>query len=254
MHPVQIHSLDIFLSHAHLDKQEYVYPLADALSRRAISYWMDEAQIPPGGSIIEAVDTGLAGARYVILFVTERFIERNFPQRELKAALSRDIRSGVPSVIPILAMDQARYFRRYPLLEDTQYLDWKDGPEAIADKIAALFRRKPNSDWHRCHPEGYVGPVWVRVLHQSINTGQPHRLTLRWGRFIIHLEFLPQSEYPRSYHHTKLIDDGRPLLASIEPPSIITFGTGDPPDSNASDINDGWIRTPGNCPPRETWV
>jgi hypothetical protein len=228
-----------------LDKPTYVYPLADALTRRAVSYWLDEAQISPGASIIEAIESGLVNARYVLVLITERFLERKWPEQELRAALTRELRSGASKVIPILAVENDRYFDRYPLLSDARHIDWERGVEIIADEVATLFMRDPGLEWNHFHPEEYIGPVWIRVLHQATNLRRSHRLTLRWGRFYRNLDFTPLSDQPRSYVHHRLEDDGIPLLASIDPPCVVTFGTGRPPDTPATNIDEGWWRSRG---------
>ena len=96
---------DLFLCHAHLDKVTHVRPLVAALNKRGVSCWVDEAELLPGVSLIDAVNDGLATARFVLVIITENFLQRNWTQRELNAALSREIRMGTVVVIPILATD-----------------------------------------------------------------------------------------------------------------------------------------------------
>ena len=236
---------DVFLCHAYVDKKTHVRPLADALARRAVSCWVDEAQIHPGESIIDAISEGIENAHFVLVLITENFIARNWTQKELNAALSREIRTGAVVVLPILAMDRETYLHKYPLLADKLYLDWSEGPEALADKVAARFGRQLHSEWHYSHPTDYVGLVWVRVLPQPKHLHQPYRLTLRWGPYIKQIELIPENEMPISFVHHKTNTDNIMLLASIEPASIVTFGQGPPPDLEAINIDEGWTRTAG---------
>lgn len=236
---------DLFLSHAYADKHEYVYPLAEALSRRGVSCWIDEAQIFPGDSVIAAINEGLGSARYVLVLITSNFLEREFPERELNAALSREIRTGSVVVLPVLATDRDEYFRRYPLLADKLYLDWTEGPEVLADKIAARFGRHPSPEWHCAHPSDYVGLIWIRVLPQPGHVGENHTITLRWGPYIKVVGFIPESEQPSSFVHHKTNQDDILLHVTVDPPSIVTFGQGKAPDRDADNIDEGWTRTAG---------
>jgi len=54
---------DVFICHASADKETHARPLAAALLRRAISTWMDEAEIRPGGSILDAINEVLTHLR-----------------------------------------------------------------------------------------------------------------------------------------------------------------------------------------------
>lgn len=81
---------DVFICHAHLDKVAYVRPLSEALDQRGISCWIDEAQILPGESIVGKINDGLRSSRIVLVIITDAFVERNWPEKELNSALSRE--------------------------------------------------------------------------------------------------------------------------------------------------------------------
>jgi hypothetical protein len=236
---------DVFVCHAHLDKVTHVRPLVDALSRRGVSCWVDEAELLPGVSLIEAINDGLATAQFVLVVITENFLQRNWTQRELNAALSREIRTGSVVVIPVLAVDHDTYVQRYPLLEDKVYLDWSQGVDSLSDRISALFSREPAAEWHNDHPQEHVGIVWVRVLPAPGALGREHSMTLRWGPYIKNLIFTPGSEMPISFLHHKTNPDLVTLHVHIEPASIVTFGQGIPPDHPPINIDEGWTRTAG---------
>ena len=236
---------DVFLCHAHLDKVTHIRPLVDALNRRGVSCWVDEAELLPGASLIDAINDGLATSQFVLVVITENFLEKNWTQRELNAALSREIRTGTVVVIPVLAADPGAYVRRYPLLEDKVYLDWSDGVESLAARISALFSREPAAEWHHDHPREYVGLVWVRVLPTAETVGCEYSMTLRWGPYIKQVRFTPQFLVPVSLLHHKTNPDVVTLHVQIEPESIVTFGQGIPPDQLAINIDEGWTRTSG---------
>jgi hypothetical protein len=230
---------DVFLCHAHYDKSEYARPLAAALGWRGVSCWVDEAQIGPGDSIIEAVSEGLENARYVVVLITERFLARNWTQKELNSALSREIRTGVPIVIPVVSIPHGEFAHRYPLLADKLSLRWSEGPDAIAAKIAARFDRAPAAEWHYVHPTDYVGLVWTRVV--PTEPGRTHKVTLRWGPYIKTTRF--KADSPVSLVHHKTNSDNIMLHVSVEPEAIVTFGQGAAPDEGQTNIDEGWTRT-----------
>src|SRR5664279_4970766 len=172
---------DVFLCHARNDRFTHTKPLARELNSRGISSWVDEGEILPGRSLIDAINDGLRSSTYVLVMVTETFLRPGWRQRELNAALAREIRTDTTVVIPVLDVDHGRFAEQYPLLGDKLALDWHEGPERVAIQIASLFPRIPAAEWHHEHPVDHVGLVWVRVLPDESNRGQRHRLTLRWG-------------------------------------------------------------------------
>lgn len=240
---------DIFICHAHLDKITYARPLVDALNKRGVSCWLDEAELLPGVSLIDAINDGLATAQFVLVVITENFLQRNWTQRELNAALSREIRMGIVVVIPILATDHDAYIRRYPLLEDKIYLEWSMGVEPLVNRISSMFGREPATEWHHDHPRDHVGLVWVRVLPSPDMLDREHIMTLRWGPYIKQAKFTPKQATPISFLHHKTNPDVVTLHVQIEPQSIVTFGQGVPPDQPPINIDEGWTRTSGGSFP-----
>jgi hypothetical protein len=104
--------------------------------------------------------------------ITEEFIGRDWPRRELNAAFVKEVATRRVVVLPILAADQELFFTRYLLLS---------------------------------------------VLHQPANASAQHRLTLRWGAYIRHVEWTPGGVAPISFIHHKTNPDLVTLHASVEP-------------------------------------
>ena len=50
---------DVFISHAHEDKDNFVRPLAHALAARRLRPWYDEFTLRPGDSLRRSIDYGL---------------------------------------------------------------------------------------------------------------------------------------------------------------------------------------------------
>lgn len=236
---------DVFICHAHLDKAAFMRPLSELLNRRGISCWLDEAQILPGDSLVEKINEGLRTSRIVLVIITDAFLDRNWPQKEMNSALSREIRTGEVLVVPVLCIDHDRYFDRYPLLEDKLYLDWRAGPRSLADHIAAFFPRTAAPEWHYRHPTEYVGLVWIRLVPSHDNLEVIHQLTLRWGPYIRTVELTPVQPHPISLMHHKTNNDSVILHVSVQPPSVVTFGQGPPPDESFLNVDEGWTRSAG---------
>lgn len=142
---------DVFLCHASQDKAEVLRPLVDALTRAGISYWYDEAEILWGDSITQRVNEGLRISRYVVVILSEAFLSRNWPQRELNAGLNLEASSGDVRVLPLLVGNEAiikQIFEKYPILNDKFYLNWDDGTSKIIESLKGrlLERTSSNAD------------------------------------------------------------------------------------------------------------
>jgi TIR domain len=237
---------DVFLCHASGDKQRYARPLAKALARRAVSCWIDEAEIEIGDSIIDAVNTGLRLSHFVLVIITEESLSRRWPQRELNAALYKEMISGRTVVLPVLAISPARWIEEYPLLADKLFLKWSEGLESLAEAIAQLFKRTPTKEWAHNHPRDYRGLIWVRCTPATWEEKNAI-LTLRWGPYVKTVPLTFSEGMPVSLLHHKTNNDSVTLHASIEPASIVTFGVGPAPDVGrfAENIDEGWTRAAG---------
>lgn len=85
---------DIFICHASEDKRGIVGPIVLALTEAGISVWYDEAEIKWGDSLTQKVNEGLRISRFVIVVLSPFFVKKNWPQRELNAALNIEASSG----------------------------------------------------------------------------------------------------------------------------------------------------------------
>jgi len=132
---------DVFLSHTTADKISFVQPLAYKLDERGITYWLDEAEIAWGERISLAINRGLQASRYVLVFLSESFVGRRWPETELSAALARENTEGITVVLPLLIGEPETLLSKYPLLRDKAYLTWnvKD-ISSIADSLLDLIR------------------------------------------------------------------------------------------------------------------
>lgn len=96
---------DVFLSHATVDTEDYVRPFASELDGRCISYWLDEAEVRWGDKISLKINEGLRRSDFVVVFLSDAFVGRNWTEAELASALSRENAEGRTVVLPILIGD-----------------------------------------------------------------------------------------------------------------------------------------------------
>ncbi|MCU1572250.1 MAG: hypothetical protein JWO93_332 [Micrococcaceae bacterium] len=132
---------DVYVCDSRQDRLTHSAPLVKELHALGVSCWIDEREIPPGESLISAINEGLRASTYVLIMVTDAFLGPGWQQHELRAAFAREVRTGVTVVIPVLDVDHDRFAEQYPLLADKLAIFWSDGIPAAANKIAALFAR-----------------------------------------------------------------------------------------------------------------
>ena len=73
---------DIFISHAHGDREEYILPLARSMEKHGITFWLDTVEIGWGQDFVAAIDRGLSSSRYMLFCLSRNFLERRWPEVE----------------------------------------------------------------------------------------------------------------------------------------------------------------------------
>lgn len=87
-------SRDVFVSHASEDKDTFVRPLAVALRSLGVSVWYDEFSLRLGDSLSRSIDKGLTSSRFGLVVISPHFIEKPWPEYELRGLLAREIQEG----------------------------------------------------------------------------------------------------------------------------------------------------------------
>jgi len=119
--------------------------MVDAFMQSGISCWYDEAEIRWGDSIIQKINEGLAKSRYVVVVFSPAFVQKNWPQRELNAALNQEASTGEVKVLPLLVGtedEKKKILSQFPLLNDKRYLPWDGDFGNIVN--AMLSRLRPS--------------------------------------------------------------------------------------------------------------
>jgi len=136
---------DVFLCHASEDKPNVLEPLVKALEAADISFWYDRAEIAWGASISQRVNEGLKISRFVIVVLSEASLKKNWPQRELNAALNMEASSGDIRVLPLIVGDSTakkHILDTYPLIDDKLYLSWEGDAEEVVEALRAYIPAK----------------------------------------------------------------------------------------------------------------
>lgn len=135
--PYDPESWDIFISHAWEDKEAIARPLAVSLRALGLRVWYDEFTLRVGASLSGSIDLGLAHSKYGVVIVSEHFLNKDWPQRELAALFAKE--EGLKKVIlPIWhGVDAEVIRRRSPVLADRVALRSSLG---IADLTQQLIR------------------------------------------------------------------------------------------------------------------
>jgi hypothetical protein len=131
---------DVFISHAHEDKDTVVRPLAHRLISRGLRVWIDEHTLMLGDSLRTKIDEGLAHSRYGIVILSPSFFAKHWPQRELDGLIARE---GTDSkvVLPVWHDVTQDYVRaRSPLLAGRVAAHTERGIEYVAQEILRVVR------------------------------------------------------------------------------------------------------------------
>lgn len=134
---------DIFVCHASEDKEAVVKPLVDSLRSADISCWYAEAEIKWGDSITSKINAGLKESEFVLVVLSTTFLDKEWPKRELNAALSIEASSGRVKVLPLLVgqHDEVQaIIRKLPLISDKLYLIWTDDPTEVISNLKRILK------------------------------------------------------------------------------------------------------------------
>ena len=139
---------DIFICHASEDKPDVVRPLYERLESEGFKIWYDEAEIKWGDSITERVNWGLIHSRYVVVVLSESFLEKRWPNREFNSVVNTESSSGVVKVLPLVVGNgvvEKKIIDAYPLISDKRYLKWSNNQSEIVEELYKIFPERSQS-------------------------------------------------------------------------------------------------------------
>jgi hypothetical protein len=91
----------VFLSHSHADKA-FVRSLAKKLGEHGIDYWLDEAEIRTGESLIQRLSDAVADVDYVLAVLSPASVRSRWVREELQQAMTRQIKGRRFRVLPVV--------------------------------------------------------------------------------------------------------------------------------------------------------
>ncbi len=146
---MSIQQKDIFICHASEDKSNVVRPLYERLESEGFNIWYDEAEIKWGDSITERVNWGLIHSKYVLVVLSESFLEKKWPNREFNSVVNIESSSGVVKVLPLVVGDdliERKIIEAYPLINDKRYLKWSNNQSQIVEELYKIFPERSKDD------------------------------------------------------------------------------------------------------------
>lgn len=132
---------DAFIAHASENKEDFVRPLANVLTKIGFKIWYDEFELKVGDSLRQSIDKGLANSRYAIVVLSKAFFSKNWPQYELNGLVAREI-DGKKVILPIWhKIDKDEILSYSPPLADKVAIKTKGmSIEKIAEKLAEVLK------------------------------------------------------------------------------------------------------------------
>lgn len=94
-------NISIFLSHNHKDKM-FVRKLATDLDAHGIKYWLDEAEMKIGDSLIKKIREGIDSVNYFAIILSPNSVNAPWVVNELDVAMNQQISNKSIKVLPIM--------------------------------------------------------------------------------------------------------------------------------------------------------
>ncbi|WP_339171532.1 TIR domain-containing protein [Anoxybacillus sp. FSL W8-1294] len=92
---------DVFISHAHEDKEAIVTELSQKLSRAGLRVFEDVKVINLGDSLSDKINEGIKYSKLGIVVLSKAFFRKGWTQYEYKGFLHREIEEGRTVILPI---------------------------------------------------------------------------------------------------------------------------------------------------------
>lgn len=135
-------NFDVFICHASEDKKDIAIPVYDELTKINISAFIDHVEINWGDSLIEKINSALVKSKYVIAILSAESVNKEWPQKELRAVLASEISDGDVKLLTLVKKDDEEIVKTtLPLLRDKLYMVYDENPEVVAGKVKALLHR-----------------------------------------------------------------------------------------------------------------
>lgn len=164
-------------------------------------------------------------------------MSRNWPQAELRTALSEEISTRELKVLPILICDSEYCFKIHPFMRDKKYLNWNPDISRMVEELEKTLGCAYSKKWTFTHPANFRGHVWIKIMPKVENKHKVHKFSIKWGRWRLDkkLDFGGESSAILNF---KKISESKswPIRFEMSPSAFVVFGRGNP----VIDITKGW--------------
>jgi len=155
----------VFLSYSHKDRG-FVEQLARDLRANGVTPWYDRWEMLPGDSLVAKIGTALLKNDYFVIILSPNSVSSQWVQRELAAALHRELQKRQVKVIPVVIRDcEVPTF-----LRDKVYADFrKDYREGLGGLLRALGSKRAMQKIQTSLPTSAgIRTIWDNVIGDNL--------------------------------------------------------------------------------------
>lgn len=131
---------DVFISHAHKDKLEFVNELTKTINKLGIKVFYDSDELSWGDNFKKELLQSTEKSEFAIIVISKNYFGREWTERELSEFLKRQNESGQKIVLPLLynvTIDEMK--EKYPELGDIQAIS---SSEFSKEEITILLAKE----------------------------------------------------------------------------------------------------------------
>jgi hypothetical protein len=157
---------DVFISHASEDKESVVIPLYNFLKKSGLRIWIDKMELSIGDSLREKIDEGLSLSRFGVVIISEKFLQKKWPQLELNGLFSLE-EDGQKVILPVWCnVDKSTINKYSPILADKLAANIDNGIEHLGKELLNVIL-KPGSQ-----TPSLKNPTRALLLNQVLDSSE----------------------------------------------------------------------------------
>lgn len=168
-------STSIFLSHNSIDKP-FARRLALDLDVHGIKYWLDEAEIKVGDSLIEKIRGGIDDMEFVVVILSPESVSSAWVQKEVDVAMNQEILGRRVKVLPLMYRECAPpgFLLGKKYADFTTEEKYEAAFEDLVRSVGAIFRKTAiRNTPNETHIGNAIDKAWVVGL--SVLSSPFHR-------------------------------------------------------------------------------
>jgi len=127
---------DFFISYASEDRESAANPLAAALKQRGFNVWLDYQVLSETAKLEVEIQRGLSDCHYGIVIISRRFLEKDWPMRELDTLLAIETIDGRHRIVPVIhGLTENALLEKSPELARKAPISTADGFDHVCDQV-----------------------------------------------------------------------------------------------------------------------